>query len=583
MGGQDWYMRTGAYENNRRVAAIFYEVADILRVKGETFKPQAYTRAARAIEVLDEDVAEISRHGKLEDIYGVGKHLAKKIDEIVRTGRLAYLENLKKELPEGVRELAELEGIGPKKAMILTKELGVTSITGLEKAAKAARIRDLPGFGELSEANILRSIRTKQSARGRVLLGRIIPVARTIMQQLAELPATQQVSVAGSIRRMKETIGDVDILAASPEPEKVMERFCSLSGIDRVISRGPTRSSVLLGGGIQVDLRVVEETQYGAALLYFTGSKDHNIALRRLALEQHRSLNEYGLTDLSTGRIIGGTNEEDIYRALGLPFIEPELRENRGEIEAARDGRLPDIIPYSAVRGDLHVHTSWSDGSHTIQEMAEAAKALGYEYIAICDHARSPQVSRGMTGEQLAGQRTEIERLNRSLDGFEVLAGVECNIGADGSLDIADKTLRDLDVVVAGVHSNLKMEKDEMTRRMLNALHNDYVHIISHPTGRILGKREAAALNLPLVFETAAKLGTLLEINGFPGRLDLSDINCRKAREHGVRFALGSDAHSADNLRFMEFGIATARRGWLEAKDVVNTLSARNLRTLLGS
>ena len=576
-------MNTRVHENNRRVAAIFYEVADLLRVKGEKFKPRAYTRAARAIELMDDDIADIARRGKLEDIYGVGTHLAKKINEILRTGRLTYLNNLKKELPKGVRELAELEGIGPKKALTLTRELGIFGIDGLKEAAEAGRIRDLPGFGEQSEANILRSIRTKQSAGGRFLLGRIIPVARDIVQQLAGLSATRQVSVAGSIRRMRETIGDVDIVAASPEPEKVMERFCTLPGVDRIVVRGLTRSSVLLTGGIQVDLRVVEEDQFGAALLYFTGSRDHNIALRRLALEQHRSLNEYGLTNLSTGGITGGKSEAGMYRLLGLPFIEPELRENRGEIEAALKGRLPRLLPYPAIRGDLHVHTSWSDGVHTVREMAEAAKALGYEYIAICDHTRSLRVARGLTKEQIAGQGNEIGQVNRSLEGFEVLTGVECNINADGTLDVADTTLRDLDVVVAGVHSNLKMEKDEMTERILTAMHNDYVDVISHPTGRIIQKREAAALDLATIFETAAALGTFLEINGFPGRLDLSDTNCRKAREYGVRFSLGSDARSADNLNYMEFGVATARRGWLEAKDIINTLPVRELQAVLKS
>ncbi|MEN6396264.1 MAG: DNA polymerase/3'-5' exonuclease PolX [Methanoregula sp.] len=576
-------MMIRGHEKNRQVAALFFEVAELLRIKGETFKPQAYTRAARAIEMMDEDITDIAAHGKLEDIHGVGTHLAKKIDEIVRTGRLTYLETLKKELPGGVRELAELEGIGPKKAMFLTKELGISTVAGLEDAAKAGRIRDLAGFGEQSEANILRSIRTKKSTGGRFLLGQIIPVARDIVRQLAELPATQQVSVAGSIRRMKETIGDVDIVAASGEPEKVMERFCTLPDVDRVLVRGPTRSSILLANGLQVDLRVVGEDQYGPALLYFTGSKDHNIALRRLALERHSSLNEYRITDLSTGRITGQKNEAGVYRMLGLQFIEPELRENRGEIEAAREGRLPDIVSYSAIRGDFHVHTSWSDGAHTIREMTEAARALRYEYIAVSDHTRSHAITRGLTGEQVAGQRNEIEQVNRSLDDFEVLAGVECNINVDGTLDIPGSILRDLDVVVAGVHSNLKMEKDEMTRRIITAMHNDYVDIISHPTGRIIQKREAAALDLDRVFETAASLGIFLEINGFPGRLDLSDMNCMKAREHKVRFALGSDAHSADTLRNMEFCVATACRGWLEAEAIINTLTSRDLHALLGS
>jgi len=576
-------MKTGAHESNRRVAAIFYEVSDLLRIKGEKFKPLAYARAARAIDMMDDDIADIFRRRKLEDIYGVGTHLAKKIEEIVRTGKLRYLDNLKKELPKGVRELAELEGIGPKKALVLGQKLGISTIKGLEKAAKAGRIRDLPGFGERSEANILRSIRTRQGAGGRFLLGLIIPVARDIVRQLAQLPATQQVSIAGSIRRMKETIGDIDILAASQEPEKVMEWFCSLPNADRVVVSGPTRSSVVLTTGHQVDLRIVEKDQYGAALLYFTGSKDHNIALRRLALERHWSLNEYGITNLSTGRTSGGKSEDDVYSMLGLPFIEPELRENRGEIEAAQVGNLPDSIPYSAIRGDLHVHTSWSNGAHTVREMAEAAKYLGYNYIAICDHTRNLQVARGLTEEQVAGQRNEIEQVNRDLHGFEVLAGVECNINADGTLDIADTTLRDLDIVVAGVHSNLKMEKDEMTERMLSAMHNDYVDMISHPTGRIIQKREAAALDLDAVFETAAGLGILLEINGFPSRLDLSDMNCMKARKHGVRFALGSDAHSADDLRYMEFAVATARRGWLETKDIINTMLIEDLWTVLES
>ena len=328
---------------------------------------------------------------------------------------------------------------------------------------------------------------------------------------------------------------------------------------------------------------MVKEEQYGAALQYFTGSKDHNIALRRLALDRNWKLNEYGLSDLSTGEKIAGKSEDEVYRMLGLPFIEPELREDRGEIEAARKGSLPDIIPYSAVRGDLHVHTSWSDGKHTVQEMADAAQALGYEYMAVCDHVKSTQFSRGLTEKQITGQGREIEQANRSFEGFEVLTGIECSIGDDGTLDAGDAILQDLDVVVAGVHSGLNMPKKEMTQRMLAVLQNEYLDIISHPTGRIIQQREPADIDFNAFFRTAAEQQVILEINAFPNRLDLPDTSCLKARESGVRFAIGSDAHSRDNLNHMEFGVATARRGWLGAKDVINTLPVRDLHRFLGS
>ena len=568
--------------NNTRVAAIFYEISDLLRIKGEKFKPQAYAKAAHTIETLPEDIANFSKQEKLEEIPGVGTHLAEKIREIIETGRLEYLEGLRREMPDGVRELAELEGIGPKKAIILNRELGITSQEDLEKAAKEGRIRDLPGFGELSEKNILRNIGAK-SKGGRFLLGEVIPVAQDIIQHLAALPVIKQISLAGSLRRKRETIGDVDILVTSPEPGKVMDEFCTLSSVDRIMVRGPTRSSVVLTTGLQVDLRVVKEDQYGAALQYFTGSKDHNIALRRLALDRNWKLNEYGLSDLSTGEKIAGKSEDEVYRMLGLPFIEPELRENRGEIEAAQKGNLPDIIPYTAVRGDLHVHTSWGDGKHTILEMARAAKSLGYEYIAVCDHANSPQFGRGLTGKQIIEQRREIEQVNRSLEGFEVLSGIECSIGDDGRLDVGNAALQDVDLVVAGVHSGLEMPKNEMTQRMLAALQNEYLDIISHPTGRIIQQREPADLDFNAFFRTAAERQVILEINASPNRLDLPDIICMKAREYGLRFAIGSDATSSDDLIYMEFGVATARRGWLGVKHIINTLPVRELRRVLES
>ena len=575
-------MDTPPLVNNSRVAAIFFEVSELLRIKGEKFKPQAYAKAAHTIENLKEDVTEISRRGKLEEIPGVGTHLAEKIEEIINTGQLGYLEDLRRELPPGVLELADLEGIGPKKAILLNRELGITTRAGLEEAAKAGKIRDLPGFGELSEKNILRSIGAKAKS-SRFLLGDVLPVAENIVQQLSVLPATRQISLAGSLRRRKETIGDVDLLATSPEPGKVMDVFCSLTSVDRVLVHGPTRSSVVLATGLQVDLRVVKEDQYGAALQYFTGSKDHNIALRRLALERNWKLNEYGLSDLSTGERIAGKSEEEVYRLLGLPFIEPELRENRGEIDAAQKARLPLIIPYTAVRGDLHVHSSWSDGKQSIRDMANAAKSLGYEYIAICDHAKSPEFPHGLTAHEISGQGEEIEEVNRELEGIEVLTGIECGIHEDGTLDTVASALKDLDLVVAGVHSSLQMPADKMTERMLAALQNEHLKIIAHPTGRILQQRDAAGFDLAAFFRAAAERRVYLEINGSPSRLDLPDTHCIKARDYAVRFALGSDAHTRNALRYMGFGVATARRGWLEAKDIINTLPLRELRTVLGS
>jgi len=569
--------------NNRQIAAILFEVADLLELKSVKFKPVAYRRAAHVIETLPEELAGMDQKGKLEEIPGVGTHIAAKIHEILGTGRLAYLDRLKAEIPEGVWELADLEGIGPKKALLLSRELGITNVQQLEEAAKAGKIRDLAGFGEKSEQNILQSIGQKQKAPGRYLLGDILPEAEAIRDQLAGLPITKLISLAGSIRRMKETIGDVDVLATSPEPEKMMSVFTSLHEVDRIIGKGPTKSSVILKSGVQVDLRVVEEDEYWTALMYFTGSKDHNIALRRRALERNWRLNEYGLVDLATGKKLPGASEQELYVTLGLPYIEPELRESRGEIEAAESGTLPNVIPYNAIKGDLHVHTTWSDGLHTIAEMAAASQVLGYEYIAICDHSKSTEISRGLTEEMIRDQRREIEQVNRELDGIMVLAGIECGIDADGRPDVADAILKDFDVVVASAHSGLDMPKEEMTRRIITAMHNEHVDIIGHPTGRIIQRREPAQLDFDAVFDASAGLGVCMEINALPGRLDLRDTDCINAKNHGVRFAIGSDAHARDKLRNMVFGIATARRGWLEAKNIVNTLPLADLRKIFGA
>lgn len=554
-------------------------MADLLEQKGVKFKPVAYRRAAHGIENLPEELGGVDEEGKLEEIPGVGTHLSAKIHEILSTGRLAYLDRLEAEIPEGVRKLADLEGIGPKKALLLSRLLGITSLDQLEEAARAGKIRNLPGFGEKSERNILLSLRQKTRGLRRHLLGEILPEAESILDQLAGLTVTRKISLAGSIRRRKETIRDVDILATSPEPEKIISVFVSLHEVDRIIGRGPTKSTVLLKSGIQVDLRVVKEDEYWTALIYFTGSKDHNIALRRRALERNWRLNEYGLVDLATAKKFPVGSERDLYARLGLPYIEPELREcTGGEIEA---GTLPALVPYDAIKGDLHLHTRWSDGLDTIGEMAAAARSLGYEYIAICDHSRSREIPRGMTEESLRDQWREIEQVNRDGLGVAVLRGIECGIDAEGMLDLPDAVLKDLDLVMARVHSGLEMTKGQMTKRIIAAMHNEHLDLIGHPTGRILQQRDPARIDLTAVFREAAALGVCMEINALPSRLDLSDTNCRMAKEHGVRCAIGSDARSRENLRNMAFGLATARRGWLEAKDLINTLPLTELRRIL--
>ncbi|HSQ92962.1 MAG TPA: DNA polymerase/3'-5' exonuclease PolX [Methanoregula sp.] len=557
--------------NNRQVAAILYEVADLLEIKGVKFKPVAYRRAAHGIETLAEEINRVADRDGLEEVPGVGSHIATKIREILSTGNLQYLERLKGDVGPGVREIAEIGGIGPKKAVFLHQKLGIENIGQLETAAKEGRIRGLFGFGAKSEANILQGIAARKGTTGRFLLGAMLPEGIGIRDELARLPAVRQVSLAGSIRRMKETIGDIDLLAASADPGPVMDAFCSLPGVTRVLGRGATKSSIILASGVQVDLRVVEEAQYWTALQYFTGSKDHNIALRRRALERGWSLSEYGVKETATGKNRAGSTEEDLYRMLDLPFIEPELRENRGEIEAAEKGILPQVVPYGSVKGDLHVHSSWGDGTHSIRELAAAAMARGYAYIAICDHVRSPWIDQGLTAEKIARQRAEIEHLNRELDGFFILHGIECNIGADGSLDLPRNVLADFDLVTAGIHSETRMHGAEMTTRILNALQDDQIDILAHPLGRILLRREPPNLDLPELFRTAAAQHVALEINGDPARLDLPDVLCRNAKEYRITFSACSDAHAAGELSQMDLAIATARRGWLSAEDILNT------------
>ena len=562
---------------NARVAEVLYEIGEILTIKGDRFRSRAFNMAAQRVVALTESIDKVRERGELQEIPGVGKSIAGIIEEILDTGGSRQLEELRESLPKGVRELMELEGVGPKTAMRLQGELGIVSIDDLEKAAKAQRLRGLKGFGEKSEENLLRAIEEHRMMQGRFLLGAVLPVIDGIISYMSESDAALEVEVAGSARRRRETVGDIDLLVASKEPEEVVERFVSMPPVIRILSEGVTKSTVVLEKNLQVDLRVLPPEDYGAALQYFTGSKDHNVKLRTISVKMGYKLNEYGLFDRETDERVAGETEEGIYRTLGMAWMEPELRENRGEIEAAMEGRLPKLVSLDEIRGDLHVHTKWSDGAATIEEMARAAKDRGREYIAICDHSKSLAIARGLDEGRLREQMAEIDGLNEELEGFTVLKGFECDIKADGSLDLPDSVLKDLDFLVASVHSGFRSDEREMTERVIKAIHNDHVSAIGHPTGRLIQRRNPYAINLEEVFEAAASQGVMMEINAFPDRLDLDDVNSRAAMERGVMMAISTDAHSPGQLDFLHMGVSVARRGWLEAKDVTNTLSLKEL------
>jgi len=573
----------GELSDNQRIASIFYEMADLLEIKGVAFKPRAYRRAAQAIGALREGIKAVHQRGELEGIPGIGANIASKIKEFIETGGIKSLERLREEVNRDLRELMEIEGIGPRTALELHRQLGINNIDELESAAKNGRIRDLKGFGTKTEEMVLQGIRTYRSAQGKFLLGYVLPIAKEIEGELKRLADVTKISLAGSIRRRKETVGDIDVLAASKEPLRVIDFFTRYPGVEKVLMKGTTKSSIVLAEGLQVDLRVVEDESFGSALQYFTGSKEHNIRLRELAIDRSWRLSEYGLFDKKTNERVAGEGEGEIYKALGLNFVEPELRESRGEIEAASQGKLPHLVGYDEIRGDLHVHTDWSDGSHSIKEMADAAKSLGHEYLAICDHTRALRIAGGLSEDELRKQSAEIEEINRSMDDFTILSGAEVNIDSSGKLDIADNVLMDLDIVVASIHSGFKQPEAKITERVLTAIHNDNVNVIGHPTGRIINRRGPYQIDLLKIFEAASEQGVLMEINAFPDRLDLSDLNCLRSKDYGVKVSIATDAHHKDQLEYVELGVATARRGWLGPKDVVNTYELAELRSALSS
>ncbi len=557
---------------NKEVAEILRRIADMLEIKGEiVYKALAYRRAADNIEYLGRDIEDVWREGKLQEIPGVGKSLAEKLDELLRTGRMSYYEELKEEIPPGVVSLLQVPEVGPKTARLVWEKLGITSIPELERAAREGKLRTLPGLGVKSEAKILAGIEALYRRSERIPLAVALPVAREIIQALRDAtPHALKVTAAGSLRRMKATVGDIDILASSYKPDEVIEAFIRLPQVAEISMKGPTKSTVYLHNGLQVDLRVLPPERYGSLLQYFTGSKEHNVALRGLALDMGLSLSEYGFKRGEEEILC--PEEEDVYRILGLEWIPPELRENRGEIEAAREGRLPRLVELADIKGDLHVHTNWSDGASSIEEIAEAARRRGYHYLVISDHSQGLGIAKGLTPERLKEQRAVIDELNRRWTDFRILQGAEVEIRADGSLDYPDEVLASLDIVIASVHTGLRQDRERITARVINAMRNPYVDIIGHPSGRILGQREESAVDMDEVLRVARETGTILEVDGTPDRLDLDDVYIRRAVEMGVKLAIDSDAHNLYGLDAMEFGVAMARRGWAGPKDVINTL-----------
>ena len=569
---------------NREIAAILYEMAELLELHAENrFKIIAFSRAARAIESLKEDIVQVCREKRLQSIPGVGKAIAQKVEEYLRTGRIQSHQELLAQTPSGQAELLKISGLGPKTISMLHEKLNISNLDDLEKAATEHRIRRLPRMGETREKNIQRSIERYKKRSQRILYSTAEPIVNEILAYLGGIAGLEHITAAGSYRRGKETVGDIDILATATRPEEVVARFVCMPMVEEVLAKGPTKASVIVQETIQVDLRIVEHRSYGTVLQYFTGSKDHNVRMRQLALGRGYSLSEYSLTQLSDSQDLFYEREEDVYAALGLQYIPPEMREDNGEIEAALQGRLPSIVELKDLRGDLHVHSSWSDGRASIQEMAEAALVLGYEYIAICDHSPSIGIAGGLVPEKLEQKIEAVAAANEALEGITVLMGTEVDIKADGGLDYPDELLARCDVVVASVHMGQQQAERAITGRLISAIENKNVDIIGHPTGRIINQREPYGLDLQAVLEAAARNGTALEINAYPGRLDLNDINARAAKDMGVRMSINTDAHDQTMLSNMKYGVNVARRAWLEKKDLLNAMSLPELMDTLKS
>jgi len=564
-----------------KVVRLLNNIADLMDIKGEQFfKTRAYRMAAETLREIEEPIDVLVKEQRLQDLPGIGKAIAKKISTFVTAGSLPYYEELIKEVPPSLLDLLDIQGLGPKKVAVLYKKVGITTIDELQKAARQHKLQDLDGFGATTENNILRGIALQSKTSGRSLLHHALQQGNQYVDYLKKQSEIDQISIAGSLRRRKETIGDIDILVSSSEPDMIMDAFSEYHLVDEIMLKGKTKTSVRLNDGIQVDLRVVEKKSFGSALQYFTGSKEHNVLLRSLALKNDMKLNEYGVFSKGTDEYLAGKTEQKVYETIGLPFIPPELRENRGEIDAAHNNSLPHLLQLEDIKGDLHVHSTYSDGINSIEEIVTTAEKLGYEYIGITDHSQSLKVANGVTVEDVQKKCDHIKKINKNSN-ITVLCGTECDILKDGSLDYSDETLKKFDYVGIGIHSLFKMNKKEATHRILTALDNPLVTFLAHPTCRMIGHREGFELDMELLFDKAVETNTFLEINAFPDRLDLNDINVKRAKDKGVKFILGSDSHSIQHLPNMQYGVATARRGWLEKQQVLNTTSVSQLKQIL--
>lgn len=558
---------------NTDIAAVFGNIADLLELKGENkFKIRAYARAAEVIRHLPEEMDLMHEEGKdFKDVAGIGDAIAAKSMELITTGRLRFYEELKAQFPDGIINLMDIPGIGPKTAYRVATELGVGTVDQLEAAIRDGRLAALERMGEKTAANILHAIEVFRRKDRRIPLGEALPVVEEVISVLKNVPGVRNLTAAGSLRRFKETVGDIDLMGTADDAESVIRAFATLPQVREVLSQGPTKASVILLKGLQADLRIVEHRDFGSLLQHFTGSKEHNVALRTRSQKQGLSLSEYGITDVNTGGIERFSDEESFYRYLGLQYIPPELREDMGEIALAERNALPALVEVGEIKGDFHAHTTGSDGIDTIEAMAGAAEALGYEYLAITDHSSGRNIGTGKKLERVQNQTAEINRLNRSSNGLHLLNGMEVDIRADGSLDLPDEVLAGLDIVIASVHSSFLQSREVMTRRIIGAIENPNVDIIAHPTCRKIGEREPVDVDLEAVFNAALRCGKALEINAIPDRLDLKDLHAYRARELGVMLVIGTDAHAVSHLGFMKFGIGLARRAWCQPKDILNT------------